>query len=211
MDSLRRFAERCQGWPRRWAALTCLVLAAVTAWQARPGASNADPNVTVVVTTRALPAGSLLAADDLVLASWPSRLRPAGAASTTSALLGRQVAGPIEVGEVLTTARLVGASLADGLPAGTVAVPVTVADVAATNFVYAGDHVDLLTRDSDTDSEPAVGPTILARHVLVLAVIAQNAQAGSGTTLLVAVDEHTELALAALSSPVGLALSRPAS
>ncbi len=210
---LLRLLRRLDRWPRRLAALSCLLLAAASAVAARSPASapaRGQPTQTrlVVVAARALGAAHPLGRRDLAIASWPRRLVPVGAHSAPRELVGRRLAGPIDAGEAVTTARVVGAGLTAGLPPGAVAAAVrTDADVAS--FVHPGDHVDVLAGPADENApvgssgEPAAASSravAVAQAVAVLAVLPPtNAAASTDTTqVIIATDRGTALRLAAL-------------
>jgi pilus assembly protein CpaB len=209
---LIRLLRRLDRWPRRLAALSCLLLAAASAVAARsPDSASARGQSaqtrSVVVAARALGAGHALARRDLAIVAWPRRLVPVGAYSASRQLVGRRLAGPMAAGEAVTTARVVGAGLTAGLPPGTVAAAVrTDADVAS--FVHPGDHVDVLAGPADENApvgspaEPRAARSravAVAQAVAVLAVLPPtNSPASTDTTqVIIATDRGTALRLAA--------------
>lgn len=153
-----------------------------------------EPRVEVLTAARDLPAGAVLTPDDLVVASVPGALLPAGALSGPAGAVGRLVAGPVRRGETLTDVRLLGAGL---LPAGgeasEVAVPVRVAEPAAAALVEAGDRIDVLA------AAPEGGPTaaVVASGVRVLSVPALGDDPGEGSLLVVAAGRPAAARLAA--------------
>ncbi|MDT4943024.1 MAG: pilus assembly protein CpaB [Pseudonocardiales bacterium] len=183
-------------WPRRLLAGCCLLLALLSAVsKPSPPASSAE-TTPVVVAARSMPAGHLLARRDVSVARWPPAVRPPGAPSAPSAVVGRRLAGPVGTGEPIAGTRLVGADLATALPAGLVAAAVSLADPHAADLVRAGDRVDLLATAKPID--PLAGPGPLAAHVrvlatscAVLAVLPQTATADA--ELVLAVDRATAL------------------
>jgi pilus assembly protein CpaB len=204
-------------WPRRLAALACLLLAAGSALASRGGASAAAQGrdtVGVVVSARALPVGATLAERDIRLAQWPHALAPANRIPDSTQVVGRRVAAAIGAGEAITPTRLVGTGLADGLPRGLVANAVSIdADVAA--FVHPGDHVDLLTAPAVDSGLPAPeaqpsssAATVVAENVAVLAVLrADGSEAGTARTqLVIASDRSTALHITALQGRALLAV-----
>jgi Flp pilus assembly protein CpaB len=190
---LSRWSRRLNGWPRRLAALVCLLLAATSVVSSR----RASATETVVVTSRALAAGALITTADVTLARWPPGNRPAAAITRTAAAVGHRVAGPVGAGEALVASRLVSPALTTGLTEGFAAVPVLLADSGAASLVRSGDFADLLVPGVDGQA-----PVVIARRVLVLSVLpaastAANTTAGTPPAeLVVAVDEAGELALA---------------
>lgn len=153
-----------------------------------------EPRVEVLTAARDLPAGAVLTPEDLVVASVPGALLPAGALSGPAGAVGRLVAGPVRRGETMTDVRLLGAGL---LPAGgeasEVAVPVRVAEPAAAALVEAGDRIDVLA------AAPEGGPTaaVVASGVRVLSVPALGDDPGEGSLLVVAAGRPAAARLAA--------------
>ena len=78
--------------------------------------------------------------------------------------MGRVLAGAVRAAEPLTDARLVGPGLTALLPAGQVAAPVRLADLAVAALVRTGDRVDVL-------ATPPGSPTadVVAAAAVVLA------------------------------------------
>jgi Flp pilus assembly protein CpaB len=183
------------GWPRRLLALTCLLLAGLSAVEGTHSSATAEPTTTVLISDRNLPVGTVLGASDVHTVSWPTRLRPSTALRKEADVAGRRLAGPLAVGDVLTAERLVGADLGTNLARGFIAAPVPLADAGSTNLIRAGDFVDLLSAaGADAVAEPA---QVVASGVLVLAVVpgAQAVEDADGE-LIVAVDRATELRIA---------------
>jgi pilus assembly protein CpaB len=216
--SLTHVLARLDRWPRRLAALTCLLLAAASALtgrsRERDGPSGSVPSAQVVVAARDLPAAHPLTLGDLTVATWPRRLRPAGSTAAPSRLVGRRLAGPVGAGEAITVARLVGAGLTTGLPAGTVAAAVRT-DAGVADLLHPGDHVDVLAGpagDDDAGIPPSVSsPTaaVVAQGVAVLAVLPPSADAVTGDSaarVLIATDRGTALRIVALQTRQVLAV-----
>jgi Flp pilus assembly protein CpaB len=195
-----RIGELLGGWPRRLLALSCLLLALLSATHASsPAARAGEPTAGVVVAARSLPIGTTITASDVRVASWPARLRPATGFAAPSDAVGQRLAGGLAAGDAVTRERLVSGDLAAGLPAGTVAAPVTLADAGAANLIRAGDYVDLISPASQNDpgAAAATGAALIALDVLVLAVTPASPDSGSaGAQLVVAVARTTELKLA---------------
>lgn len=117
--------------------------------------------VAVVVAARTVPAGSVLATADVVVAEVPERARQPGALVAVGEAVGRRLGSGLLPGEALTASRLVPRGPMDGLPRGRVALHVLVADPAA---------VALLAPGLVVTAYPAVGGEPLARSVEVLSV-----------------------------------------
>lgn len=157
-------------------------------------APSPEPRVEVLTAARDLPAGAVLMPDDLVVASVPGVLLPAGALVGPAGAVGRLVAGPVRRGETLTDVRLLGAGLLPAEGDGSeVAVPVRVAEPAAAALVEAGDRIDVLA------ASPEGGPTaaVVASGVRVLSVPALGDDPGEGSLLVVAAGRPAAARLAA--------------
>jgi pilus assembly protein CpaB len=201
VPTLPAFTRRFGLWPRRLAAIVCLLLAVLSAIGPRTGAHASTAARSVIVATRALPVGTVLVAGDLRSASWPSNSVPPDVIATPNAAIGRRLAGPLGVGELVTSTRLVGAGLSTALPSGLIAVPVPLADAASIHLIQAGEHVDLLRvpTTSAAGTEATSGAAeVLASSVLVLAALpATDTAAGQDAELVVAATASEELRLAA--------------
>lgn len=101
------------------------------------------PSVALTVAARDLPAGALLAADDLATVRVPPGGVPDGAQAHP---VGETLAAPLRRGEPITGVRLVGPSLTEGHPDLT-AVPVRFPDPAMAGLLHVGDRVDLYATD----------------------------------------------------------------
>ncbi len=182
---------RRAAWRRRVLRRSCaaaLAAAAVAAAVTVLRPVSADPPTrAVVVASRPLAAGTVLAPGDLVLRSYPADLAPAGTVPDPAAVVGRSVAGPVGAEEVLTPARLVDPALLASLPEGTVALPLP-ASAASTVVVRPGLRVDGFLPGR---AEPVV------RGALVLSV-----QAGSADALG-ASDGSTRVVLAVTVAQAG--------
>jgi pilus assembly protein CpaB len=208
---MRRF-RRPRSWPhtlRRIAAGLLATAALVLALRPPPdGAPAADPETrAVVVAARDLAPGTLLTTADLTVARYPPDLVAESTAGEPADLLGRVLAAPLRNREPVTDVRLVGAGLTATLPAGEVAAPVRLADLAVASLVRAGDRVDVLATAPDaTEAE------LIAERALVLVASSADPDdaAGDAATaglLLLAVDEETAAQLAAASSRATLTAS----
>jgi Flp pilus assembly protein CpaB len=128
----------------------------------------------VLVAARDLPAGAVLAAEDLRQVGFRPGTEPSGALTDAAPLAGRLLAGPVGAGEPVTAVRLVGADLAAAQP-GRRAVPVRLPDPGMVALLEVGDRVDLVAADPEDASV-----TTVARGVPVLALPAVDA-GGSAT------------------------------
>ena len=188
--------------------LAALCAAAATATALDVVAPRGPDLVTVLVAARDVAAGAALTADDLRAAALPHELAPDGALRPGARVIGRAVSGPVRRGEPLTDVRLVGASLLAHAGPGVVAVPVRLADPDAAALARSGDRVDVLAAPLDGGSAVVA---VVAARALVLAVPAPSS-GGDGSVVVLAVTPGAarELAAAATTSRLSLAL-RPES
>jgi Flp pilus assembly protein CpaB len=190
---------------RRRRPLAALLAAVAVATGLQAVTAPAPPGTVVLVAARDLPAGVVLAADDLRRASYAAGTAPTGAATTP---VGRTLAAPLRRGEPVTDVRLVGPGLARGHP-GLVAVPVRIPDAGMVALLRAGDRIDLVAADPQGS-----GARVVAEDVPVLALPAAQADetgpAGALTGRLVVVGlpaaEVTPLAEAAARDFLSLTL-----
>lgn len=189
---------------RQVAAAVLTLVALVLALRPAPAPAVAgDPTVAVAVAVRDLPAGTVLAATDLAVIRYPAPAAPSGVVGEPGALLHRVLAGGIRAREPITDARLVGPGVTASLPAGQVAAPVRLADLAVAALVHTGDRVDVLATVADAPSAQVV-----ATDALVVAASATDDEAGAGL-LLLAVDDTTAARLAAASTTATLTVTLP--
>lgn len=189
---------------RRCVAGVLVAVAAVLALSPGAGGGTAQ----VVVAARDLAPGSVVAAADLTVATWPADLVPAGVVGVAAAE-GRVLAGALRAGEPLTDLRLAGAALAaaaTGLP-DAAAVPVRLADPDVAALLTPGVRVDVVA------AAPEGGePTVLADSAVVLTVLEPGGtpagSSGRGRSALVALPRElaTRVAAASLSDQVAVTL-----
>ena len=169
---------------RRRRLLVALLVALAVATGLRSVAAPPPATVEVTVAASDLPAGRVLAEDDLRLVAVPPEAAPAAAVRSP---VGRTLAGALREGEPVTDVRLVGAGLTAGLT-GVVALPVRLPDAGAVALLQVGDEVDLLGADPrggevralalaarvlalpDADHDAATGPTGLPGRLAVMGV-----------------------------------------
>ena len=159
-----------------------LLAAGAVARQAAPPTPPAEP---VVVAAHDLTAGQPLAAGDLRVVRMPAGLVPDGATSDPSVLVDRAVTAGVPSGLPVVAAQLDGDRFGLAMPAGTVAVPIRLADPAVAGLLRPGDRVDLVAptgvdgwagTGAGTEAAPA---TVLARGALVLEVLDRVAEDGN--------------------------------
>lgn len=191
---------------RRGVAALLFVTAVVLAVQ--PGYATGEPTEPVIFTTRDLPAGSTLGADDVRSAEAPASFVPSGALTRTDEAIGRVLAGSARAGEPLTDTRMVGhrgRSAAGG--ASSSAVPIRLADSAVAELLQAGVKVDVVTIGEDKD-----GSRVLARNATVVTVTSPARQSRLGETrgrlvlISLPVEAATRVAAVSLNQPVTVTL-----
>ncbi|MGX5359868.1 SAF domain-containing protein [Kocuria sp. KH4] len=151
------------------AVLVSLALALVVLRLGPPRAGT----VPVVTAAETLPAGTVLAPEQLAVAAYPRGLVPEGALADPAELAGRTLAGAADAGQPLTGAAVVGPGLLTGRPAGATAVTLRIDDPAVLQHVRAGDHVDVVgLSDGDVSGgstgDPADERRVLGRALPVL-------------------------------------------
>ncbi|WP_114422444.1 SAF domain-containing protein [Nocardioides houyundeii] len=186
---------------RRLLAFGCAAAAAAAAVTAT--APPPAPSERVLVATRDLPSGTVLAPGDLTRAAWPAGAAPDGAVRLA---VGRTLAAPVRRGEPMTDLRLTTPGLLQGYP-GLVAVPVRVPDPAVVALLRVGDRVDLLAADPETATAEVV-----ARSAEVLALPSEVESPAQGVTgrlvvLGLAADEVAPVSVAAVRDFITLTFS----
>jgi Flp pilus assembly protein CpaB len=190
---------------RQVASAALIVLALLLALRPAPApaVSGGQDSVPVVVSARDLPPGTVLRAGDLTTARYPRAAAPTGVTGDRKELLQRVLAGGVRAREPITDARLVGPGVTALLPAGQVAAPVRLADLAVAALVHTGDRVDVLATTTDAPSAEVV-----AEGALVVATTGTDEKAGAGL-LLLAVDDATAAHLTAAATTATLTVTLP--
>ena len=168
-----------------------------------PAVADGKATVPVVVAARDLPAGTVLTATDLTTARYPAAAAPAGVVGAARTVVGQVLAGGVRTREPITDARLVGPGVTALLPAGQVAAPVRLADLAVAALVHTGDRVDVLATAADAPTAELV-----AEGALVVAATGADGHADGGL-LLLAVDDGTAARLAAAATSATLTVTLP--
>lgn len=158
-----------------------------------------DDLVAVVVTTRLVPAGMTVGADDLAVTQVPAAVAPDGVLTQTQDAVGKVAGTGLRKGQMLTDMTLVGGSASDG----SVVLSIKLDNPELAALAPPGTRITLFTT---TSSEP------VASHILVVAApVAQTGGILGGTAsavLLVRVspEEAGRLARAMSSSTLTLAI-----
>ncbi|WP_164703329.1 Flp pilus assembly protein CpaB [Modestobacter sp. KNN46-3] len=199
------------------AALVCLALVLALRPPPSPPGQREQPTVPVVVAAADLPAGTVLTAGDLAAAELPTGLLPSGATADVAGLTGQLLAAPVRSGEPVTDVRLVGPGLWSAVPAGQVAAPVRLADLAVATLLRAGDRVDVLAAGAPgAVAAPVVEVVASGARVLTAPTpeVSDGPTAGTpagGGLLVLAVSPDTaaRLAAAAATATLTVTLGRP--
>ncbi|GAB3711496.1 Flp pilus assembly protein CpaB [Mariniluteicoccus flavus] len=190
---------------RALAALAAGLSVAAAVGAISPGPPPTHP---VVVAARPVTAGAALAADDLMIAHYPTGLGPADAISDPARLVGRPAVTGLAPGSPVTAATVVSPDSLRASP-GRALVPVRLADPTTTQLVRPGDRVDVLALP--TDGQPA---KVVARGARVAALPGRSAPPGplggddgsASATILFEVDHEAAPALAQAASMTRLSI-----
>jgi Flp pilus assembly protein CpaB len=158
VSAIRRALRRAVLKRRRLIAGLLTAVAVAAGLQA--ATAEPPPQVTVLVAAHDLPAGTVLATDDVRRVGFAPASVPQGVADDPA---GRTLAAPMRAGEPVTDVRLVGPALTDGYP-GLVAVPVRLPDAGMAGLLRVGDRIDLVSADPQGRSAQTVaaGVPVLA-------------------------------------------------
>jgi Flp pilus assembly protein CpaB len=198
----------------RW--VLAVVVAAVTASSVHRVAAAADAErqrwgeaVAVVVAGHDLAPGDVVSADDVVAATWPAAMVPAGATASTADAVGRTVGAAVVAGEVVLDVRLAPPGVTGAaalLPPGSrgIAVPAG----PGTPTLAVGDHVDVLATVDVLDvTEGDAGLAVPEPTVRVATAVPVVAVADDGTaTVGVPEPDATRVAFVTARGTVTLAL-----
>jgi pilus assembly protein CpaB len=183
-----------------------------------PAIARPQATTQVVVATRDLAAGTVLAATDVKTVEWPEVSAPRGHARTTSEVVGRGLVTAVAADEPLLAGKLAGREAGGGLsiviPEGMRAVSVKVDDViGVAGFVLPGTRVDVLATLSPSGDQQAATTRIILQNVQAIAAGQTTTRDAEGTpqsvpviTLLVTPEEAEMLTLAATKGQIHLAL-----
>ncbi len=177
------------------------------------------PTVSVLAAATDLDSGTSLRPHHVRLVELPPAAVPAGALRHRAEVTGRVLTAAVRRGETLTDVRIVGQALLGSYGAGTVAVPVRIADADAVALLHPGDVVDVLAAaapDVETGAEAAPAARLVASSVPVLSRprLAGESFGGGfdeGALVVVAATEQTaaRLAAAAVTSRLSVTIRQP--
>lgn len=187
---------------RLLASLLFSVAAGLTVQQLVPAT---EIQVDAVVARSDLPAGSVLEPEDLTVVRLPPRALPRTTYAAAAPLVGRQLAGALREGSIITDADVVGPGLLAGAPPGAVAVPLRPADPSTVQLVGAGQRIDIAV-STGSDFAESARTKILAKGVVVLWTSSGSPESGLVPTgdrqglVVVAAEADQAAALAGASS-----------
>lgn len=136
-----------------------------------------EQRVQVLAAARDLPAGSSLGAADLMPLDVPPDQAIPGALPPGTGFSGRQLATPLQRGQIPTEAQLLGPGLLTGAPAGSAAVPLRIADPASLPLLSPGQLITIVLTGTGGFEESRKSE-VLATAVPVLWTSAQGGQPG---------------------------------
>jgi pilus assembly protein CpaB len=156
-------------------------------------APNGPPTTTVVRAMTQLPGGARLSSAELQVDQVVAADAPAGAVNDPAGLVGRTLAAPVAKGQIMT--ELAVTSARDPAGRGRVLAPLRLADAEVVALLRAGDVVDVLAADAQSEQAYVAG-----RGVRVVSV-PQPPDPGAGGDpagglVLVEVDQETARVLA---------------
>ncbi len=186
---------------RKIAAVVLATLGVVLFFRGDP----ATDTVAVVVSSRDLTPGQVIADSDVEMREIDSKQLPEEVVSDTDLVVGRTVAGPIRSGETVTDVRVLSPRLA-GLSVGTDdarIVPVRLADAAVADMLRSGDVVDVLTVGPDTSRPDTPHPDTPNESVADKApqILAAGAVVALVTTSESTRNQQEQVILLALPTP----------
>jgi pilus assembly protein CpaB len=176
------------------------------------------PTIQVVVSSKPLPLGTRLTADDVKLVTWPASQPVEGMFTHVQDCVNRAVITSMVENEPLLEGKLAprdgGAGLSTTIPDGMRAVSVSVNDViGVAGFVVPGTMVDVLVTGSSGGGQGSIITRTFLENVRVLAAgqkIEQDREGKPQTvpviTLLVTPQEATSLTMASTQGRIQLAL-----
>ncbi|MFJ6025988.1 RcpC/CpaB family pilus assembly protein [Pseudarthrobacter sp. NPDC092424] len=176
--SRRRLPARLTGWVNRNRRLAVALLLCAAAASAVHQLTPAPlDTAAAVAATRDLPAGATMGDADLANVRVPPGTVAEGFFRQRDQAMGRQLAGPLRKGQLLTDAQLVGPGLLAGTPVGSAAVPLRMADPSSVRLVSPGQLVNVVLTGAGGFEETRP-PEVLAKGVPVLWTSAQGGEGG---------------------------------
>jgi hypothetical protein len=198
------------GWPRRAAALICLIAAALSLARSLSGPPSAKL-LPVVTAAHDLAADTVLSAADLTIAHWPATSVPTAASPDRASLVGRHTGQALERGSPVTDADVIEPAAAQALARGLVVTTAELATASQLAITRPGAVIDLYAADTPLVDGQAgsAAESPIARGVQVIGTAAATQEAKP--TLVIATDRASAARIASRLSGAFLAtLVRPA-
>jgi pilus assembly protein CpaB len=183
-----------------------------------PRTASASATTHIVVASRDLPLGTVLAPGDVKQIEWPALDVPPGYAGSEEEVVGRGLITAVSANEPLMTAKLADKEAGGGLPIvipeGMRAVSVKVDEViGVAGFVLPGTRVDVLVTLTPDADRAHTATRLILQNVQTLAsgqtiqqTVNGEPQAATVITLLVTPEQAEALTLAATEGAIQLAL-----
>jgi Flp pilus assembly protein CpaB len=130
-----------------------------------------------LAAARDLPAGTALAAADLMPVKIPPQMVHPGTVTGAGEATGMQLAAPLRKGQLLTDSQLLGPGLLTGSPPGSAAVPLRMADPSSIQLVSPGQLVNVVLTGA-TGYDQSSPSEVLAASVPVLWTSGQGGKTG---------------------------------
>ncbi|WP_186290577.1 SAF domain-containing protein [Gordonia zhaorongruii] len=157
--ALDRLRQLCRpGWLRSVILRRCIALILTSAAVVVTVIDHRQPPApTALVAAHDLAPGTVLNTDDVMQSPVPDHLLPVDRPAIAD-IVGRRVTGPIQAGEIIGRHRLLDSRLPAALLGDSNArlVPVRPADGTLLTLVRVGDHVDVLSEESDVLARDAI-------------------------------------------------------
>ncbi|MDQ0031056.1 Flp pilus assembly protein CpaB [Arthrobacter bambusae] len=170
--------RRFGGWLNRNRRLVIALLLSVTVGVAVHQLTPAsERRATVLAAARDLPAGSSLTDSDLKPVEVLPDGVPAGALTSRAGYGGKQLASPLQKGQIPTDAQILGPGLLTGTAPATAAVPLRMADPASIQLISPGQLVNVVLTAADGLEGPGRKSELLAAAVPVLWTSTQGGKA----------------------------------
>ena len=145
--------RRAVSWHRRKLAVLAVLAAVLTGISA--AAPEGPPTMTVLRATAELPGGARLTAADLRIDQVVATDAPESIVADPADLVGRTVSAPVARGQIMT--ELAVTSARDPTGRGHVLAPLRLADAEVVALLRAGDVVDVLAADAESEQAYVAG------------------------------------------------------
>jgi pilus assembly protein CpaB len=183
--------RRAVSWHRRKLAVLAVLAAVLTGLSA--AAPDGPPTTTVVRATTELSGGTRLSTGDLEVDEVVAADVPERTVTDPADLVGRTLAAPVARGQIITELALTSARQPTG--PGRVLAPLRLADADVVALLRAGDVVDVLASDAQSEQAYVAGRAVRVVTVPQPADPAAGADP-AGALVLVEVDAETARVLA---------------